>query len=532
MCSPPSRHNAIAYFDKLPPEDLAYIFDLLRVSDPPRYVRLGRRIKVPCTGWILVTYVCQRWRSVALGDPRLWVDIPFFLGPAWTQEFLRRSQTVPISLECELIYPKPAAKSIIELATLFQHHFSRMKTVLVEGAASDLDPMVPSFRMAAPALERFVINNNDSHQLRQLPADLFNGIAPRLRFMFIQRFDFLWSSLTFGSLVELHLSRWGDGTVRSSFEQQTFEQFLLALSTMPGLQSLGLDSVLPPLPVDSTLDSPNLPCVTLSQLRTFDLSDNDALKCLVTLKHVTTPSATSHNVTFRYPAASGRDIGQASSWFLSRVCALPSSAPLLTFTLFETGFTIRWDSSCTDAGDSEPTHELTLFGTGSINESLAELKTICQRLPLSRLTEVRADVDPEVSWSVEEWLSIFGKCKNVRRLEIRDYCPASLLQALASENPLEGHSGPLFPSLYSLTLGSIDLEGEQAMCEELAKWLPFRQTLDPLRTFNFEDCAPVPDELLHKLRDVIPEVQCIGEDWDSRCSCFESEDDTSISGDE
>ncbi|KAI0262739.1 hypothetical protein BC834DRAFT_373518 [Gloeopeniophorella convolvens] len=41
--------------------------------------------------WVICTFVCRRWRRVALGAPSLWKDVLVDLGPTWFQRFLTRS---------------------------------------------------------------------------------------------------------------------------------------------------------------------------------------------------------------------------------------------------------------------------------------------------------------------------------------------------------------------------------------------------------------------------------------------------------
>ncbi|TFY56150.1 hypothetical protein EVG20_g9040 [Dentipellis fragilis] len=511
MSSPLSRHSTIAHVNKLPPENLAYIFNFLRVLDLPCYDILGRGRKLPCTGWIFVTYVCRRWRSVALDDPRLWID----------------------SFNCNLIHDESAIKLVIDFASLFQQHFSRMKMVQVAGTANDFTLIMPAFRMAAPALESFSLHTITGRD-PLLPADLFNQIAPRLRCMSVSHFGFLWSSLTFSSLVELSVSGMPDDNIESTSEHQTFEQFLLALTKMPALWELSLSHALPPLPADTASDPTYLPYVTLPQLDTFQLDDEDPLKCMVTLKHIVTPSTTSHEVTLRYLAASRHDIGQASSWFISRVGALPSGLSSLTIQAQQMKFEVVWDSFSTGIVCGKPTHVLNFFSTTNINESLTELEMICKVLPLACLERLCYDAASETSWNMQEWFSIFGKCKNVCKLDIYDFCPTGLLQALTLENPLEGQSGPLFPSLDCLTLGFANLGDTQEMCEELVKSLTLRKHLDPLRRMDFTDCEPMSKDLFEKLRGIIPDLQCqyCQRDACSGCS-YSAEDsyseDTSIS---
>ncbi|KAA1475992.1 hypothetical protein DENSPDRAFT_842853 [Dentipellis sp. KUC8613] len=534
MCSSCSRHSAIAHVNKLSPETLAYIFDFLRVLDCPHCLFVNDGRKEPYIGWVLVTYVCRRWRSIALDDPRLWSVIPVFLGPLWTQEFLQRARTVPITVDNVLAeHRMPGAGSAIGFVDFVLRHFHRMKEIGIAASASELAPIFPSLQVAAPVLEKFCMHNNGGH-LPLLPTVLFNQTAPRLRFIDIQQFDFMWSSLTFSGLVELSLFRSPHSTTAPKSEQHNFRQFLLALSKMPALEKLSLCHTLPLPPVDTTCD---VAPITLPRLQDLSLTD-DGLKCVVALKHIVTPFTTNHWIDFVFSTVNMHDIEQAYSWFISRIGTFPPNPFALLLEPYEARFSVAWEPSLSgmglDEATHEPTYELTFHGVESMDETFAELETICMAMPLARMKRLTIDLPYRNSWTTQEWFSIFGKCEKVRELEIYDYCTTDILQALASVNPTEGLSRPLFPSLDYMSLGSIDCKNHRRMCEKVVTWLTLRQRMDPLRELDFVDCTPMADDLIHKLQDIIPEVGC--QYWDDRdfccCCCSESEESegTSISG--
>ncbi|KAI0042360.1 hypothetical protein FA95DRAFT_1610264, partial [Auriscalpium vulgare] len=63
---------------RLPPEILALIFSILTAIDRPMLnrsqtanLKLRRKNKL---GWVTVTHVCQRWRTIALRNPLLWAS--------------------------------------------------------------------------------------------------------------------------------------------------------------------------------------------------------------------------------------------------------------------------------------------------------------------------------------------------------------------------------------------------------------------------------------------------------------------------
>ena len=49
-------------------------------------------------GWVVVTHICQRWRSVALDNPIFWIYIPFHR-PSWVPEMTKRSKFATLKIE-------------------------------------------------------------------------------------------------------------------------------------------------------------------------------------------------------------------------------------------------------------------------------------------------------------------------------------------------------------------------------------------------------------------------------------------------
>ncbi|KAI9434423.1 hypothetical protein H4582DRAFT_1793573, partial [Lactarius indigo] len=77
---------------ELPTELLRDIFLLLCVEDLP----LSYKYQKDSLQWISITYVCRRWRVVALGFQRLWSAVTPDLSPKWVLEFLKRSSQRPL----------------------------------------------------------------------------------------------------------------------------------------------------------------------------------------------------------------------------------------------------------------------------------------------------------------------------------------------------------------------------------------------------------------------------------------------------
>ncbi|KAI0051988.1 hypothetical protein FA95DRAFT_1451575, partial [Auriscalpium vulgare] len=94
------QHNNCLTIVRLPPEILTIIF--MHVSPPEVRCDWADRVWVDESladiGWIAITHVCRRWRQVAIGYPLLWTNIDFSYGRAWTQAFLSRARSAPLSI--------------------------------------------------------------------------------------------------------------------------------------------------------------------------------------------------------------------------------------------------------------------------------------------------------------------------------------------------------------------------------------------------------------------------------------------------
>ncbi|KAI0066389.1 hypothetical protein BV25DRAFT_1835461 [Artomyces pyxidatus] len=89
FCSINEKHNAHSPVSRLPVELLTRIFHLVAISERAGDVLWRTSFRDPIgsrLGWIKVTFVCRRWREVALGCAKLWSNVPLSLAqdlPPW-----------------------------------------------------------------------------------------------------------------------------------------------------------------------------------------------------------------------------------------------------------------------------------------------------------------------------------------------------------------------------------------------------------------------------------------------------------------
>ncbi|TFY57676.1 hypothetical protein EVG20_g8448 [Dentipellis fragilis] len=294
---------------------------------------------------------------------------------------------------------------------------------------------------AAPVLENVWLTNSAStvhflrdRQIPSLPTTLFNAAAPRLRHLSISRFNFSWSSLAFGTLTYLEVRQLQtDFPDPSQFaEPQDLRQFLSALERMPLLETLILRFVLPPLPPR-------------------------------------------RNTSKHYTGIAERII----PWVTSRI---PSGGS----TLAESDAGHPNLQSPSSGGG--PTYELELYGM-NFDEDLAELKAMCNLLPLGHIDKLKIGFEDGDPWIAEDYFSLFGRCEELRHVEISLACTASFWEGFSPDvaGSMEEHPRVLFPSLTSLTLSRVNFKPRHSSW--LPGWLKSRGSSFPLQQITLTNCV-------------------------------------------
>ncbi|KAJ8487194.1 hypothetical protein ONZ51_g4336 [Trametes cubensis] len=145
-----SRMNALLLVNRIPPELLLYIFELACDSCYDGYVSFRHRRKTCRRPLPLsLTYVCRRWRDIALSAPTLWTRIDVqndhLLGL-----FLARSDTAALSLHIGDENPD----------VLLGAHVERLKRLDITTSASSSAPTtfdLARLHFNSPALECLTI---------------------------------------------------------------------------------------------------------------------------------------------------------------------------------------------------------------------------------------------------------------------------------------------------------------------------------------------------------------------------------------
>ncbi|KAI0045683.1 hypothetical protein FA95DRAFT_94404 [Auriscalpium vulgare] len=213
------QHNSRLTAACLLPEILAIIFSYVsrsflkkRVWDDEFAVDLR---------WLAVTHVCQRWRQVAIECPLLWTEIDFSYGHRWTEVFLARSRTAPLTISSILPLTAAGQKNIAQ-------NIGRTCALTVKSSHQVLALVEPAT----------LLHKLELHSAEPLPDDLFSKCAPVLREMQLVTPSPPWKSPLLTNLTHL--------TMRSSVGHHPYvcpplDQVFDVLAKMHALEALQLE---------------------------------------------------------------------------------------------------------------------------------------------------------------------------------------------------------------------------------------------------------------------------------------------------
>ncbi|EIM84200.1 uncharacterized protein STEHIDRAFT_132626 [Stereum hirsutum FP-91666 SS1] len=243
--------NALSPICRLPSELLAQIF--AAIDDTPRRARTPTSKGSPYTslGWINVTHVCRHWRYVALEYPRLWRNISFTLGSAWTSELLLRSKAVLISLS-HLTEPSFVPFDAIPLAS----HLDHTEHIHIRSDNNSMRALFKHLSHPAPHLRGLHLTTvptggfmrSRMAQPVRLPAALFEGVTPALEQVSLTRLHVPWAEWPFRGLRHLAVTLPNPHLLPlDNSALPTLDQLLDVLSSSPDLETLRLGHTIPPL---------------------------------------------------------------------------------------------------------------------------------------------------------------------------------------------------------------------------------------------------------------------------------------------
>ncbi|KAH6917619.1 hypothetical protein BKA70DRAFT_1252701 [Coprinopsis sp. MPI-PUGE-AT-0042] len=242
------RRNGVAPPSRLPPEVLARVFlfcrwnPFSRRSEPYRsyYQEVTKRPGPRAVQWPYVTFVCQRWRAVALDCAPLWCNISFDCSKSWTIVMLERSRHLPL----RITVPNHPSDEDQAHAREILSDGRRLKELTIGVYYRDREEVSKTIKKLlspSPSLEALAIHYSGS-TLDTLPPQFLGDATPNLRRLtLINWVPLSWSTRLFSNLTHLKL-RLTDTTSRPP---PLGNIFLDALQRMTTLQLLDLEMQLP-----------------------------------------------------------------------------------------------------------------------------------------------------------------------------------------------------------------------------------------------------------------------------------------------
>ncbi|KAI0301529.1 hypothetical protein B0F90DRAFT_1816997 [Multifurca ochricompacta] len=212
-------HNAAG---SLPVETLHSIFILCArdsVLDLKFVTQVTQRPAHP-PSWVAITYVCKRWRTIALEFKKLWCIITPDLSPKWIAAFLHRSSYTPRCININIgppsqkpprryrlgkrkrPIPRPFTTLSDEMVVEIFSHTSRIENLRLEGKTEDvirtltsLDKSIPLASLSLNSWDGFTYPRTefasaDEEERRDttftLPESLLGGSVPQLRHLHLR----------------------------------------------------------------------------------------------------------------------------------------------------------------------------------------------------------------------------------------------------------------------------------------------------------------------------------------------------------
>ncbi|KAF5333242.1 hypothetical protein D9611_002778 [Ephemerocybe angulata] len=267
-----SSHNALTTTYRLPSEILSSIFLSLSLMDSTDLDQpIYRRVS-----WLRATFVCRRWRFVALGYAALWTTPPLD-EPELAKIMISRSQGAPLSIH----YGAPELwRRGSQFPILYKvlSKLDRLRSVKLEAVRyyEDLDflSLLSHWTDATlPVLETLHLSHSSEHHNSPLPVRFLQGGAPQLRHLTLLHCGNTWDQAPlFPSIT--HLSLEGPRKAPSESNNSrppTVAKLVDSLRHLPHLQHLDLAYCLP-----LATTAPHIAPARLAALRSLNLSDTAA----------------------------------------------------------------------------------------------------------------------------------------------------------------------------------------------------------------------------------------------------------------
>ena len=478
------NNSASSPIFRLPSEILAIIF-IHRAREHYDYQQ-GNYPFVP--SWVNVSYVCRRWRSVALDCPTLWT-YHFVLSPRWTKELLARSRHASLKIRALISQDFAWWSSFVDE---WMKHVDRIQELILSLPDKHMHQFLVKLSSHAARLQILKISvwghPNHHPPVPRPPFVPFDGDSPALRILELSHCPVVLSSLKLGSLTTLVLRH-----IPEQF-RSTMEELLAMLTCIQDLTHLDLHGALasaasfPSSMAIDTLQRINLPHLSR-------LSIAAPLSTVIAfLSWVDMPWETEVGLECEYETrSSADDYSRFSSLFVQRLNMAEDqavSSPTirsLTADFSSSARTLVFSASEL-VSDSfrfkiEVRFSILRMEARDMDQFIGD---ICCSTPLKNVQSIRVD-HPPVSSAF--WRRILEHLPSLQRIKLKQGRMPDLASVLSHTthegdgdvNVPDGHARMLAPALEKLELDHIMFLPEGA---ELASHagITQRSLLDALST--------------------------------------------------
>ena len=224
-----AERNSFLLIFRLPTEILARIFthgarDYYEGDNYPSF-------RVP--DWVNVSYVCHRWRYVALNCPTLWT-YHFTVSLRWTEELLARSKQAPLKIRIQSYDDLPRGRSWwLDLLEKVLNHAERIQELRLH-IPGTLFSTMSMLSLYAPHLQILDLCSR-SNQVSEWSLAINHAGTPSLHTLRLVDCSLPWHSLDLSRVTTLFLCR---------VPAQNIVEFVTTLNRMQAITVLHLERAL------------------------------------------------------------------------------------------------------------------------------------------------------------------------------------------------------------------------------------------------------------------------------------------------
>ncbi|TFK64883.1 hypothetical protein BDN72DRAFT_846210 [Pluteus cervinus] len=507
---------------RLPPEVLIRIFGLVQHFSSDEVINVASPSAFP--QWLVVTFVSQHWRDVAVGCPSLWSQITDTFPKHMILEWIRRSKDIPLSITSN---PSSITDSQFIGTSLFRIRELKLKVHTWNGLLSQI------LSSPAPLLESFCVLIGNSGNLVPLPMisdNTFAGTTPCLHRLELSRCSVNIRSSIFKHLTVLELRN----------PPQTFPaaDLLTALHKIPGLTSLYLVNVLQSgVPEKSTDIDP----ITLSSLESLRIKGTSFIQDLDFLSHISFPSHTTLHFSSKTEAGGAPPLFRLLDFLNVHKSSRQQSSPIVvnSLELQYTSILLMLDLN-TKHSDPGCIANLVKFDVdGPRMDDTLNVSDTAQLFSFFDLMSLNYLGIMNCNFAAGAWTALFGSLPKLKEITTTGLCALDFLSSIITDSKtnntaskpqtkastkgkkkkgkgakqkaglVASHAAdwtPIFPCLETIRLE--DMAFTQSTAEDLVTALGARKMVDKeLKTLEMTECRNVDEYMVAVLQGVVGNVE-------------------------